>query len=168
VQIEGDPDSPVSRGRLCPKGLATLQLAAGDARRHQVLYRRPFARAWEPLDLETAMDIVADRVVRTRRETWQDEHEGRRVNRTLGIASLGGATTFMQDLQNADCIVIQGSNYAEAHPVGFQWVIEAKARGATVIHNDPRSPAPAHWPTCTCRCGPGATSPSSARSSTTS
>ena len=50
----------------------------------------------------------------------------------------GGATTFMQDLQHADCIVIQGSNFAEAHPVGFQWVMEAKARGATIIHVDPR------------------------------
>ena len=50
----------------------------------------------------------------------------------------GGATTFQQDLQNSDCIVIQGSNFAECHPVGFQWVMEAKARGAKVIHIDPR------------------------------
>jgi formate dehydrogenase major subunit len=50
----------------------------------------------------------------------------------------GGATTFQQDLANADCIVIQGSNMAECHPVGFQWVMEAKARGATIIHVDPR------------------------------
>jgi formate dehydrogenase major subunit len=50
----------------------------------------------------------------------------------------GGATTFQQDLQNADCIVIQGSNMAECHPVGFQWVMEAKHRGATIIHVDPR------------------------------
>ncbi|GGZ07601.1 formate dehydrogenase [Streptomyces nitrosporeus] len=184
VQIEGDPDSPVSRGRLCPKGSATLQLTTGSARRHQVLYRRPYGTDWEPLDLETAMDMVADRVVETRRRTWQWEHEGVRTARTMGIASLGGATldneenylikklftglgvvqvenqarvchsstvaglgtsfgrggatTFMQDLQHADCIVIQGSNFAEAHPVGFQWVMEAKARGARVIHVDPR------------------------------
>ncbi len=50
----------------------------------------------------------------------------------------GGATTFQQDLQNSDCIVIEGSNMAECHPVGFQWVMEAKARGATLIHVDPR------------------------------
>lgn len=57
----------------------------------------------------------------------------------LGISfGRGGATTFQQDLQNADCIVIQGSNMAECHPVGFQWVMEAKARGAKVIHVDPR------------------------------
>ncbi|MDX3854540.1 formate dehydrogenase [Streptomyces sp. AK02-01A] len=184
VQIEGDPDSPISRGRLCPKGSATLQLTTGPARRHQVLYRAPYAKEWEPLDLETAMDMVADRVVETRRRTWEWEYEGHRTARTLGIASLGGATldneenylikklltglgvvqvenqarvchsstvsglgtsfgrggatTFMQDLQHADCIVIQGSNYAEAHPVGFQWVMEAKARGARIIHVDPR------------------------------
>jgi formate dehydrogenase major subunit len=50
----------------------------------------------------------------------------------------GGATTFQQDLQNSDCIVIMGSNMAECHPVGFQWVVEAKQRGAKVIHVDPR------------------------------
>src|SRR5215831_14124772 len=57
----------------------------------------------------------------------------------LGISfGRGGATTFQQDLQNADCIVIQGSNMAECHPVGFRWVMEAKRRGATIIHIDPR------------------------------
>jgi formate dehydrogenase major subunit len=50
----------------------------------------------------------------------------------------GGATTFQQDWQNADCVVIEGSNMAECHPVGFQWIMEAKARGAKVIHVDPR------------------------------
>ena len=50
----------------------------------------------------------------------------------------GGATDFQQDLQNSDCIVIQGSNMAEAHPVGFQWVMEAKAKGARIFHADPR------------------------------
>jgi formate dehydrogenase major subunit len=50
----------------------------------------------------------------------------------------GGATTFQQDLQHSDCIVIEGSNMAECHPVGFQWVMEAKRRGATIIHVDPR------------------------------
>src|SRR4029079_13657897 len=50
----------------------------------------------------------------------------------------GGATTFQQDLQNADCVLIQGSNMAECHPVGFRWVMKAKERGATIIHVDPR------------------------------
>jgi formate dehydrogenase major subunit len=185
VQIEGDPDSPISRGRLCPKGAASLQLTTGSSRRHRVLYRRPYGTDWEELDLDTAMRMVARRVIDTRRRTWrwQDE-DGRRVRHTLGIASLGGATldneenylikklltalgviqvenqarvchsatvaglgtsfgrggatTFMQDLQHADCIIIEGSNFAEAHPVGFQWVMEAKARGATIVHVDPR------------------------------
>jgi formate dehydrogenase major subunit len=93
VHIEGDPDSPVSRGRLCPKGSASLQLTTGPARRYEVLYRRPGGTDWEVLDLDTAMDMVADRVINTRRETWQwEDEEGRRVRRTLGIASLGGAT----------------------------------------------------------------------------
>jgi len=92
VQIEGDPDSPVSRGRLCPKGSASLQLTTGSAREYQVLYRRPHGTEWERLDLDTAMRMVADRVISTRRETWQWDEEGKRVRRTMGIASLGGAT----------------------------------------------------------------------------
>jgi len=92
VHIEGDPDSPVSRGRLCPKGAASLQLTTGSAREYHVLYRRPHGTDWERLDLETAMDMVADRVIKTRRETWQWEDKGERVRRTIGIASLGGAT----------------------------------------------------------------------------
>lgn len=92
VQIEGDPDSPVSRGRLCPKGSASLQLTTGEARRFDVLYRRPHAREWEAIDLDTAMDLVADRVIKTRRQYWQWEQDGKRVRRTMGIASLGGAT----------------------------------------------------------------------------
>ncbi len=92
VQIEGDPDSPVSRGRLCPKGAASLQLTTGASRQYQVLYRRPHGTEWEHLDLDTAMDMVADRVIKTRRETWQWDDQGERARRTLGIASLGGAT----------------------------------------------------------------------------
>ena len=92
TQIEGDPDSPVSRGRLCPKGSASLQLTTGDARQYQVLYRRPHGTDWEHLDLDTAMDMIADRVISTRRQGWQWEHEGRRTRRTMSLASLGGAT----------------------------------------------------------------------------
>ena len=96
TQIEGDPDSPISRGRLCPKGSASLQLTTGSARQHQVLYRRPHGRDWESLDLDTAMDMIADRVIAARRDGWQDgwqdESDGMQVRRTMGIASLGGAT----------------------------------------------------------------------------
>jgi formate dehydrogenase major subunit len=92
TQIEGDKDSPVSRGRLCPKGSASLQLTTGDARQQKVLYRRPGGADWEPLDLDTAMDMIADRVIAARRAGWQWEQDGKRTRRTLGFASLGGAT----------------------------------------------------------------------------
>jgi formate dehydrogenase major subunit len=92
VQIEGDPDSPISRGRLCPKGSASKQLVTGAGRETKIKYRRPYGTEWEELDLETAMDMIADRVLRTRAETWQDEQDGMKVRRTMGIASLGGAT----------------------------------------------------------------------------
>ena len=92
TQIEGDPDSPVSRGRLCPKGSASLQLTTGDARQYRVRYRRPFGTDWEDLDLDTAMDMIADRVISTRQQGWQWEVDGARTRRTLAIASLGGAT----------------------------------------------------------------------------
>ena len=93
VQIEGDPDSPISRGRLCPKGSASKQLVTSPTRVTKVRYRRPYGTEWEDLDLDTAMDMIADRVVKTRDETWEDTNdEGDVVNRTLGIAGLGGAT----------------------------------------------------------------------------
>jgi formate dehydrogenase major subunit len=92
TQIEGDPDSPVSRGRLCPKGAASKQLVTQSGRLTKVLYRRPYGTAWEPLTLEQAMDMIADRVLATRQETWQETFQGRSVRRTLGFASLGGAT----------------------------------------------------------------------------
>jgi formate dehydrogenase major subunit len=93
VQIEGDPDSPVSRGRLCPKGSASLQLTTGSGRGYQVLYRRPHGTEWEPLALEVAMDMIADRVIKSRRDGWQwQTDDGLPVRRTMGFASLGGAT----------------------------------------------------------------------------
>ena len=93
VQIEGDADSPISRGRLCPKGSASKNLVTSPLRQTTVRYRRPYATEWEDLDLSTAMHMIADRVVKARGDTWQDlDERGRRVRRTLGIASLGGAT----------------------------------------------------------------------------
>jgi formate dehydrogenase major subunit len=93
VQIEGDPDSPISRGRLCPKGSASKSLVTSDRRQQKVLYRRPYATDWEELDLDTAMDMIADRVLAARAETWEDtDGDGRPLNRTLGFSSLGGAT----------------------------------------------------------------------------
>src|SRR5262249_52336484 len=92
TQIEGDPDSPISRGRLCPKGSATHQLVTSPTRVTQVRYRRPYGTEWGSLPLDHAQDMIADRVIETRRRTWQEEVGGTRVRRTLGIASLGGAT----------------------------------------------------------------------------
>jgi formate dehydrogenase major subunit len=183
VQIEGDPDAPHTRGRLCPKGSATLQLTTGRSREQFVLYRRPYATDWERLDLPAAMEMVAERVVRDRAEGWEWERDGNRTRRCMSIAALGGATldneenylikkfltalgvvqienqarvchsstvvglgtsfgrgassTLPGDLQNSDLIVLEGSNMAEAHPVAYQWVLEAKSRGATIVHVDP-------------------------------
>jgi formate dehydrogenase major subunit len=93
IDIEGDPRSPVSNGCLCPKGAATFQLVTGSHRCHQVLYRRPYATEWEPIPLERAMDMVADRVKKTRDENWEDKNEkGDPLRRTMAIAHLGGAT----------------------------------------------------------------------------
>ncbi len=99
IDIEGDPDSPVSQGCLCPKGAATFQLVTGSHRQDRVLYRRPGGTSWETLPLEQAMDMVAERVRAAREATWQErieeegaQHEGDLVRRTLGIAHLGGAT----------------------------------------------------------------------------
>jgi formate dehydrogenase major subunit len=93
IQIEGDPDSPISRGRLCPKGSASKNLVTSPLRLQKVRYRRPYGTEWEELDLDTAMEMIADRVVAAREQTWQEtDGEGRRLARTLGIASLGGAT----------------------------------------------------------------------------
>jgi formate dehydrogenase major subunit len=93
VQIEGDPHSPISRGRLCPKGSASLQLVTGPQREEKIRYRAPYATEWSELDLETAMEMVTDRVLQARDKGWEETDEnGARLRRTMGIASLGGAT----------------------------------------------------------------------------
>ena len=89
IQIEGDADSPISRGRLCPKGSASKNLVTSELRQTKVRYRRPYGTEWEDLDLDVAMEMIADRVVKAREDTWQDiDEHGRKVRRTLGIASL--------------------------------------------------------------------------------
>ena len=93
VQIEGDPDSPISRGRLCPKGSASLGLVTGPHRETKVRYRAPYATEWTDLDLHEAMEMVADRVLDARERGWQEhDPDGVRLRRTMGLASLGGAT----------------------------------------------------------------------------
>jgi formate dehydrogenase major subunit len=93
TDIEGDPDSPISQGCLCPKGAATFQLVTGSHRLQQVLYRRPGGTEWEPIPLDRAMEMVAERVRATHAATWSERDEdGLEVRRTMGIAHLGGAT----------------------------------------------------------------------------
>ena len=93
VQIEGDPASPISRGRLCPKGAASENLVNSPLRETKIKYRRPHGTEWEELGLEAAMDMIAERVLATRAATWETSNEdGQPLNRTLGLAFLGGAT----------------------------------------------------------------------------
>jgi formate dehydrogenase major subunit len=93
VAIEGDPKSPISRGRLCPKGSDTHELHTHPGRLTKVLHRRPFASRWEEIDLEQAMDMIADRVWETREKTFEEEDaDGNLLMHTLGMAHLGGAT----------------------------------------------------------------------------
>src|SRR2546421_11436005 len=93
TQIEGDPASPISRGRLCPKGAASKNYVQSPLREYKVKYRRPYGTQWEELSLDEAMDMIVERFLRTREETWHEEtDEGQPAKRTLGIANLGGAT----------------------------------------------------------------------------
>ena len=93
TQIEGSPDSPISLGKLCPKGSASKELVTGPDRELHVKYRRPYGTKWEHLDLDTAVDMIADRVIANRREHWEDvDEDGVPLRRAMGMASLGGAT----------------------------------------------------------------------------
>jgi formate dehydrogenase major subunit len=93
IQIEGDPDSPISRGRLCPKGSASEQLVNSPMRESRVKYRAPGATEWEYIPLEQATEMIADRMLRVREQTWEERtDDGQPLKRTLGIHFLGGAT----------------------------------------------------------------------------
>jgi formate dehydrogenase major subunit len=87
TQVEGDPASPISRGRLCPKGAASENLHAGPLREYKVKYRRPYSKHWEELALDQAMDMIADRIIEARSSDWDAKNR-----RTMSIANLGGAT----------------------------------------------------------------------------
>ncbi len=99
TQIEGDPASPVSRGRLCPKGAASEQLVNNPHRELKVKYRRPHGTRWEELSLDQAMDMIADRVIATREATWEETDDTRdlTLKRTLGFGHLGGATLDIEE-----------------------------------------------------------------------
>ena len=92
VAIEGDPASPISEGHLCPKGAASYELLTHQARETRVKYRPPFASEWQSLDLDTAMDMVAERVWSTRARTFQADRDGLPLMQCPNIAHLGGAT----------------------------------------------------------------------------
>jgi len=96
IDIQGNYDSPISEGTLCPKGAATFQLAVNPQRWTKVKYRAANSDHWEDLELETAMDMIAERYKKTREETFtatrEVSGEQKKVNHTLGIFSLGGAT----------------------------------------------------------------------------
>ena len=93
IDIEGDPRSPISNGCLCPKGAATFQLVTGSQRTLHVLYRRPHGTNWEQIPLDQAMEMVAERVKKTRDAHWEDKSDrGEPLRRTMAIAHLGGAT----------------------------------------------------------------------------
>jgi formate dehydrogenase major subunit len=92
ISIEGDPESPISRGHLCPKGADTFELHMHPGRLKKIKYRAPYSRKWEDIELETAMDMVADRIWETRDRTFQEKREGESLMQTTAIAHLGGAT----------------------------------------------------------------------------
>ena len=93
VDIEGNPRSPINQGTLCPKGAASRQLIQQPGRLTKVRYRPPGGTEWQELELEQAMDMIAERVIAARENGWQDvDRRGWRVDRTLGFAHLGGAT----------------------------------------------------------------------------
>ena len=92
ISIEGDPQSPISRGHLCPKGANSFELITHAGRQTKVKYRRPYATQWEELDLETAMDMVADRLWESRDKSFEEVKDGQVMMHTTKVAHLGGAT----------------------------------------------------------------------------
>ena len=97
LDVEGNPESPISGGHLCPKGSAIFGMTVNSARWTTVKYRAPYSAVWEDRPLAWAMERIAQLVKKTRDETFVREKDGKRVNHTLGIASLGGATFAIEE-----------------------------------------------------------------------
>lgn len=98
IDIEGNPDSPINHGTLCPKGSATFQYTINSTRLQQVLYRAPYSDHWEVKSLDWAMEQIAQRVKKVRDETFVERlSDGREVNHTLAMAALGGATLDIEE-----------------------------------------------------------------------
>ncbi len=92
ISIEGNPESPLSRGRLCPKGSDSFELTTHSKRLKKIKYRRANGTTWEELDLEKAMDMIADRVWESRDKNFVEEQDGQSLMQNKTIAHLGGAT----------------------------------------------------------------------------
>jgi formate dehydrogenase major subunit len=93
IDIEGNPDSPINAGTLCPKGSATFGMHVSPHRCTKVKYRGPYSDRWEDLSLDRAMDMISERLKTTRDENWEDrDADGKRLNRSMAVASIGGAT----------------------------------------------------------------------------
>lgn len=92
LAIEGDPESPISQGTLCPKGSASYELLTHPGRLTRVLHRAPYAEAWTEIGLDEAVDRIADLVWRSRRRTFVRDEGGEPIGHTSAIAHLGGAT----------------------------------------------------------------------------
>jgi formate dehydrogenase major subunit len=92
ISIEGDPESPVSRGHLCPKGADTYELHTHAGRLKTIKYRAPYSREWQEIPLEEAMDMVAERVWHTRNKSFEETRDGQSLMQTTALAHLGGAT----------------------------------------------------------------------------
>jgi len=97
ISIEGDPESPISRGHLCPKGADTYELHTHPGRLTKVKYRRPYSRHWDQIELEQAMDRVAERLWESRERTFQETCDGETLMQTTAIAHLGGATLDIEE-----------------------------------------------------------------------
>jgi len=97
ISIEGDPQSPISRGHLCPKGADTFELHTHPGRLQKAKYRAPYSNEWQEIDLEKAMDMLAERVWDTRERTFQEMRDGETLMQTTAMAHLGGATLDIEE-----------------------------------------------------------------------
>ncbi len=185
INVEGDPDYPVSGGGLCAKGAALRSLHVSENRLSRPLYRAPGSDKWEEKDWDWMLDRIARKVKDQRDKDFRLKNDaGQVVNRLESVFHLGSSqvsneeaavlhqmirglgivhfdhqarvchsstvpalaesfgrgamTNHYNDIQNADAVLIMGSNCAEHHPMTFKWVIKAKEKGAVVMHVDPK------------------------------
>jgi len=103
INIEGDTEHPINQGTACSKGSSLYQMANNENRLDKVLYRAPYATEWTQLSWEEAIPMMAQRIKATRDETFETTNaNGRVVNRTSGIGSLGSAA-----MDNEECWLYQ-------------------------------------------------------------